>query len=90
MFFAGDIAGMVEPVGAMKVLALLTALTFLPALLLSGTCFTRIIIVFGFVRNATSLQQIPPTPVLIGLALFMTGFIMATVAEEMNTRAIQP
>ena len=90
MFFAGDIAGMVEPVGAMKILALLTALTFLPALLLSGTCFTRIIIVFGFVRNATGLQQIPPTPVLIGLALFMTGFIMAPVAEEMNTRAIQP
>jgi flagellar biosynthetic protein FliP len=90
MFFVGEVSGMVEPVAAMKVLALLTALTFIPALLLSATCFTRIIIVFGFVRNATGLQQIPPTPVLIGLALFMTGFIMAPVAEQINVTAIQP
>ena len=83
-------SSLIEPVGAIKVMALLTALTFLPALLLSATCFTRIIIVFGFVRNAVGLQQIPPTPVLIGLALFLTGFVMTPVAREIETVAINP
>ncbi len=81
---------LVEPVSALKAMAFLTALTFLPAILLSATCFTRIIIVFGFVRNATGLQQIPPTPVLIGLALFLTAFIMTPVAREIETVALTP
>lgn len=84
-----DLAG-VEPTSAIKTLALLTALTFLPALLLSATCFTRMIIVFGFVRNAVGLQQIPPTPVLIGLALFMTAFVMGPTFDVINEAAIQP
>lgn len=81
---------MTEPVGAIKVLALLTALTFLPAILLSATSFTRIVIVFAFVRNGLGLQQIPPTPVIIGLSLFLTAYVMAPVGEQINAQAIEP
>ncbi|EYE88805.1 flagellar biosynthesis protein FliP [Fervidicella metallireducens AeB] len=79
-----------EYVNNIKLLLLLTALTFIPAIVLMMTSFTRIIIVLGFVRNALSTQQSPPNQVLIGLALFMTMFIMAPVYNEVNSKAIQP
>jgi flagellar biosynthetic protein FliP len=79
-----------EYVDNIKLLLLLTSLTFIPAIILVMTSFTRIIIVLGFVRNALSTQQSPPNQVLIGLALFMTLFIMAPVYNNVNTNAIQP
>ncbi|GFR35594.1 hypothetical protein TCEA9_14060 [Thermobrachium celere] len=63
-----------EYVDNIKLLLLLTSLSFIPSIILLMTSFTRIIIVFGFLRNALSTQQTPPNQVLIGLALFMTFF----------------
>jgi len=54
------------------------------------TAFTRIIIVLSFLRNAIATQQTPPTQVLIGLALFLTFFVMAPIASDINQNAIQP
>lgn len=79
-----------EYVDNIKLLLLLTSLTFIPAVVLLMTSFTRIIIVLGFVRNALSTQQSPPNQILIGLALFMTLFIMAPVYNNVNTNAVQP
>lgn len=79
-----------EYVDNIKLLILLTSLTFIPAIVLTMTSFTRIAIVLGFVRNALSTQQSPPNQVLIGLALFMTFFIMSPVYGKVNTEAIQP
>lgn len=79
-----------EYVDNIKLLILLTALTFIPAIVLMMTSFTRIIVVLGFLRNALSTQQSPPNQVLIGLALFMTFFIMAPVYTRVNNEAIQP
>lgn len=73
-----------------KLLVLLTSLTFIPAIILLMTSFTRIIVVLGFVRNALSTQQSPPNQILIALALFMTLFIMAPVYNQVNSQAIQP
>jgi len=73
-----------------KLLILLTFLSFLPAVILLMTSFTRIIIVLGFVRNALSTAQSPPNQVLVGLAIFMTIFIMSPVYSKINSNAIQP
>lgn len=73
-----------------KLLILLTFLSFLPAVILLMTSFTRIIIVLGFVRNALSTAQSPPNQVLVGLAIFMTIFIMSPVYSNINSNAIQP
>src|SRR3569833_3216413 len=54
------------------------------------TCFSRIVIVLSFVRNALALQQMPPTQVLIGLALFMTLFVMYPTFTQINAQALQP
>jgi flagellar biosynthesis protein FliP len=73
-----------------KLLILLTVLTLVPSILILMTSFTRIIIVLSFVRSALSTQQTPPNQVLIGLALFLTFFIMSPVYNKVNTDAIQP
>ncbi len=73
-----------------KLLILLTFLSFLPAVILLMTSFTRIIIVLGFVRNALSTSQSPPNQVLVGLAIFMTIFIMSPIYSKINANAIQP
>jgi len=75
---------------ALKILITLTMISVAPFLLLMMTCFTRIIIVFSFLRNAIGLQQSPPNQVLIGLALFITFFIMQPVLTEVNDTAFQP
>ncbi len=74
----------------LQILALMTALTFLPALLMMMTSFTRIIIVFAILRQALGLQQSPSNQILIGLSLFLTIFIMSPVFEQVNTDALQP
>ena len=69
---------------------LITLLSLAPALLIMVTCFTRIIVVFSFLRNALATQPMPPNQVLIGLALFLTFFIMAPTWQEINQNALQP
>jgi len=68
----------------------MTALTFLPAVLMMMTSFTRIIVVFAILRQAIGLQQTPSNQMLIGLALFLTFFIMTPVLNQVNENAIQP
>jgi flagellar biosynthetic protein FliP len=75
---------------SLQVLALMTALTLLPAALMMMTSFTRIIIVLAILRQALGTAQTPPNQVLLGLALFLTFFIMAPVFEKINTDAVQP
>ncbi|MCD2345222.1 flagellar type III secretion system pore protein FliP [Clostridium guangxiense] len=73
-----------------KLLLVLTVLTLLPSIIVMMTSFTRIIVVFGFLRNAMGTQQSPPNQVLVGLALFLTMFIMMPTYNTMNKDAIQP
>ena len=75
---------------SVKLLLMLTVLSIAPSILILMTCFTRIIIVLGFVRTSLATQQMPPTQVLIGLALFMTFFIMAPTFQEVNKEALTP
>lgn len=74
----------------LQILALLTVLTLAPAILVMLTSFTRIVVVLGFVRRALSTQEVPPTQVLIGLALFLTFFIMAPTWGAVYRDAIKP
>jgi flagellar biosynthetic protein FliP len=74
----------------LEVLALMTVLTVLPAILLMMTSFTRIIIVLAILRQALGTQSTPSNQVLLGLALFLSLFIMTPVLEQVNTKAIQP
>src|SRR5438552_4946623 len=69
---------------------LLTALTFIPAVLLLMTCFTRIVIVLGLLRHALGTQSSPPNQVLIGLALFLTLFVMGPVLDRIYDDAYAP
>lgn len=75
---------------AVEIAVLLTALSLLPAILISITSFTRIVIVLSFVRRALSINELPPNPVLVGLALFLTSFVMAPVAERVYDKAWDP
>ncbi|CAB1128022.1 component of the flagellar export machinery [Candidatus Hydrogenisulfobacillus filiaventi] len=83
----GSAAG---PSATIEVLALLTLLSFLPAILLTMTAFTRVVTVLAFVRSALGLQQTPPNQVLIGLALFLTLFIMAPTLSAIDHQALVP
>jgi len=74
----------------LQILALMTALTFLPAMMMMMTSFTRIIIVFSILRQALGLQQTPSNQIILGLTLFLTIFIMSPVLEKVNEVAIQP
>ncbi len=75
---------------ALRILVMMTVLSLLPAILLTMTCFTRIIIVFSFLRQALGIQGMPPNQVVMGMALFLTAFIMAPVGETMYTEAFEP
>ena len=75
---------------SVQVLLLMTALTVLPALILAMTSFTRIIIVLSILRQALGTAQTPPNQVLLGIALFLTLFVMAPVITEVNAVAVQP
>ncbi len=75
---------------SIQVLALMTMLTLLPAALMMMTSFTRIIIVLSILRQAVGLVQAPSSQTLIGLALFLTFFVMAPVFDRINTEALQP
>lgn len=73
-----------------QTLVLLTSLTFLPAILLMMTGFTRVIIVLGLLRNALGTPSTPPNQVLLGLALFLTFYVMSPVFNEIYKEAWQP
>ena len=75
---------------ALEILFLLTVLSLAPAIALTMTSFTRIIVVFHFVRQALGVQQLPPNQVLISLAIFMTIAIMMPVGKQINETALQP
>ncbi|HTF91361.1 MAG TPA: flagellar type III secretion system pore protein FliP [Planctomycetota bacterium] len=75
---------------AVEIAILLTVLSLLPAILITITSFTRIVIVLSFVRRAMSTNELPPNPVIIGLALFLTTFVMAPVAERIQEKAWKP
>ncbi|MFS0782289.1 flagellar type III secretion system pore protein FliP [Bacillus sp. 1P06AnD] len=75
---------------SVKLLLVFTVLSLAPSILILMTCFTRIIIVLGFVRTSLATQQMPPTQVLVGIALFMTFFIMAPTFHEVNEKALTP
>ena len=73
-----------------QLLLLLTLVTLLPAILLTVTGFTRILIVLGFVRNALGMPQSPPNQVLVGIAFFLTLFVMSPTLSAMNRVALRP
>ena len=74
----------------LQVLALMTALSFLPAIVIMMTSFTRIIVVLSILRQAIGLQQSPSNQILVGMALFMSFFIMSPVLDRINSDALQP
>ena len=74
----------------LQILILMTVLTLLPAILLMMTAFTRIVIVLAILRQAIGAGQTPPNQVLVGLALFLTLFVMAPVVTKINADAAQP
>ncbi|PMP84952.1 MAG: flagellar biosynthetic protein FliP, partial [Thermodesulfobium narugense] len=75
---------------SLKVLFVLTVLAFAPLLLLMTTSFLRLVIVFGFLRNALGIQQIIPGQILIGLSLFLTLFIMTPIIQKIEQDAYTP
>ena len=79
-----------EQVPTLEILLMLTILMLLPSILIMVTSFTRIIISLSFTRNAIGVQQTPPNMVLVGIALFLTLFIMSPVLNRINTEAYVP
>ncbi len=79
-----------ETVQSIQIMILLTVLSLAPAFLIMVTAFTRIIIVLSLIRNAIGVPQLPPNPVLIGLALFLTFFVMAPVVQQVERDAYAP
>lgn len=86
----GQASGPEEVAVTLQLIALLTLLSLAPSLLILTTAFTRIVIVLSLLRNAIGTQQVPPNQVIIGLALFLTFFVMAPVLNNVNTNALQP
>lgn len=79
-----------QVVDSVKLLVLLSLLSLVPAFILMMTSFTRIVIVLSLLRSALGVHQTPPNQVIIGLALFLTLFIMSPVYHQVNRQAIQP
>lgn len=79
-----------EVSSTIQVIMMLSILSIAPSIMLMMTCFTRIIIIFSFLRKALSLQTTPPNQVIIGLALFLTFFVMAPTFTEVNEKAYKP
>jgi flagellar biosynthetic protein FliP len=77
-------------VPTLELFLILTIISLLPSILVMMTSFTRIVIILSFTRNALGIQQTPPNMVLVGIALFLTLFIMDPVIKDVNTNAYQP
>ncbi|RDI75995.1 fliP: flagellar biosynthetic protein FliP [Gaiella occulta] len=82
--------GGIEPSTTIQILVLLTVFTLLPSILIMTTGFARILIVLGFLRSALGTPQMPPNQILVGLALFLTLFVMSPTLEAVNETAVQP
>lgn len=74
----------------LQILLLMTTVSLLPSILIMMTSFTRIIIILSFLRNAMGVQQLPPNMVLVGIAIFLTFFIMSPVIDDINQNAYTP
>jgi flagellar biosynthetic protein FliP len=85
-----NVNGLSKPSSSIVIILGLTLLSVAPALLVMLTSFSRIIIVLSLTRNALGLQSIPPNQVLVGLALFLSLFVMAPVVSKIDHRAVQP
>lgn len=86
-----NLSGLTDKPGtSVSIILATTLLSLLPALLLTCTSFTKILVVLGLTRNALGLQQTPPNQVLTGLALFLSLFIMGPVLSQMNSTGLQP
>ncbi len=91
--FRLDISGLDSPGDlsvAIQLLFFMTLLTLAPSIIMLMTSFTRIVIVLGFVRNALGVQSAPANQIIIGLALFLTFFLMAPIWERVYSEAVQP
>ena len=86
----GEASSPEQVVPALQILMLLTVLSIAPAILLMMTSFVRVVIVLSFIRHAIGTQQMPPNQVIIGLALFLTFFIMSPVLSQIDDTALQP
>ncbi|WP_392397667.1 flagellar type III secretion system pore protein FliP [Paenibacillus tuaregi] len=86
----GDSDGTKPSTSSLSILLIITILSVAPAILVLMTSFTRIVIVLGFVRSSLGTQQMPPNQVLIGLALFLTLFVMSPTLSQINDVALQP
>lgn len=75
---------------SLQILTLLTVLSIAPAILILTTAFTRIVIIFSFLRNALGTPTIPPNQVVVGLSLFLTFFVMSPTYQKVNDQALQP
>jgi len=78
------------PSQSLMIIVLITLLSVAPALLIMLTSFTRIVIVLSLTRNALGLQSIPPNQVIVGLAMFLSFFVMSPTLSDINTNAVQP
>jgi len=87
----GDASGNPDTLSsALQLILLLTILSLAPAIVILLTSFVRIIVVLAFIRTSLATQQMPPNQVLIGLALFLTFFVMAPTFQQVNAQAVQP
>ncbi len=86
--FAFDLKNVNDPL--INLFIFLTIITFVPAILIMFTSFTRVVVVLGFLRHAIGGQQIPPTPVIIGLSLFLTLYIMSPVVDTIQKQSLNP
>jgi flagellar biosynthetic protein FliP len=87
-FDTGDAKGKVSV--PLKIIFMLTILSLAPAILIMVTSFTRIIVILSFLKHALGTGQMPPNQLLVGLALFLTYFVMMPVWTDVNTQALQP
>ncbi len=85
-----ELGGGGDNAAVLQIFLLLTILSLVPAILVMVTSFVRIAIVLSFVRNAIGVPQLPPNQVLLGLALFLTMFVMAPTWQQVNANALQP
>lgn len=79
-----------DVVNTIKIIMILTVLTLAPAIMIMMTSFTRLVIVLSFLRQAIGTQQMPPNQVIIGLALFLSLFIMSPYLSEINEKSLKP
>lgn len=86
----GKASGPSEVATSLQILFLLTVLSLAPAIVIMMTSFARVVVVLAFLRQALGTQQTPPNQIIIGLALFITFFIMAPVWKRVNGEALQP